>query len=50
MASSWALLTQFINPTGAPAPVQSELLGLLFAAIAFVSDGAGSLFVGTART
>lgn len=44
-----AFLTQFINPVGSPAATQIATLGLLFAAIALISDGAWGLFAGTAR-
>jgi len=44
-----AVLTQFVDPDGAPAPVQMALLGLVFVAVALVSDGSWALLAGTAR-
>lgn len=44
-----AFLPQFVAPTGAPAPVQMALLGLVFVAIALVCDSAWGLAAGTAR-
>jgi threonine/homoserine/homoserine lactone efflux protein len=45
-----AVVTQFVDPHGAPVPVQMALLGLVFVAVALVSDGAWGLLAGSART
>lgn len=44
-----AILTQFVDPAGAPVPLQMAVLGLVFVLIALVSDGAWGLMAGTAR-
>jgi threonine/homoserine/homoserine lactone efflux protein len=44
-----AILTQFVDPDGAPVPVQMAVLGLVFVLIALVSDGAWGLMAGSAR-
>lgn len=44
-----AILPQFVEPGGAPVPVQMAVLGLVFVAIALVSDGAWGLAAGSAR-
>jgi threonine/homoserine/homoserine lactone efflux protein len=44
-----AILTQFVDPDGAPVPLQMAVLGLVFVLIALVSDGAWGLMAGTAR-
>lgn len=44
-----AFLPQFTVTDGAPVPVQMALLGLVFVAIALVSDGAWGLAAGSAR-
>ncbi len=44
-----AILPQFVDPGGAPAAMQMALLGLVFVAIALVSDGLWAVGSGTAR-
>jgi threonine/homoserine/homoserine lactone efflux protein len=44
-----AILPQFIDKDGAPAGVQMAVLGLIFVAIALVSDSTWGLMSGTAR-
>ena len=44
-----AVLPQFVTPDAGPIPVQMLILGLVFVAIAIVTDGAWALFAGTAR-
>ncbi len=44
-----AILPQYVQPGAAPAAVQMLLLGLVFVAIALVSDSAWGLAAGTAR-
>jgi len=44
-----AILPQFVDPAAGPVPVQMLLLGLIFLAIAVVSDSAWALAAGTAR-
>jgi threonine/homoserine/homoserine lactone efflux protein len=44
-----AILPQYLARDGWPAPAQMAVLGLVFAAIALVSDGAWALLAGTAR-
>jgi threonine/homoserine/homoserine lactone efflux protein len=44
-----AILPQFIDKDGAPAGLQMALLGLIFVAIALVSDSTWGLMSGTAR-
>ncbi len=44
-----AVLPQFVDPGGAPVPLQMLLLGLVFLAIAVVSDSAWAFAAGTAR-
>jgi threonine/homoserine/homoserine lactone efflux protein len=44
-----AILTQFVDPDGAPVPLQMAALGLVFVVIALVSDGTWGLMAGTAR-
>lgn len=44
-----AILPQFVQPGGAPAGVQMALLGLVFVAVALVSDGLWGLAAGSAR-
>lgn len=44
-----AILTQFVDPDGAPVPLQMAILGLVFVAIALVSDGTWGVLAGTAR-
>lgn len=44
-----AILPQYVEPGGAPAPLQMAFLGLVFVAIALVSDGAWGMAAGTAR-
>lgn len=44
-----AILPQFVDPDGGPAALQMAALGLVFVAIALVSDGAWALAAGTAR-
>jgi threonine/homoserine/homoserine lactone efflux protein len=44
-----AILPQYVNPDGAPAPLQMLVLGLVFVVVALVSDGAWALTAGTAR-
>lgn len=45
-----AILPQFVDPDGAPAPVQMMLLGMVFTVIALVCDGAWGIAAGTARS
>ena len=45
-----AILPQFVQPGGAPASVQMAVLGLVFVAVALVSDSAWGLAAGTARS
>jgi threonine/homoserine/homoserine lactone efflux protein len=45
-----AALPQFVATDGAPVPVQMAALGLVFVAIALVSDSLWGLAAGTART
>jgi len=45
-----AILTQFVDPNGAPVPIQMSILGLVFVAIALVSDSAWGLLAGSLRT
>jgi threonine/homoserine/homoserine lactone efflux protein len=44
-----AILPQYVERGGAPAPVQMALLGVVFVAIALVSDSVWGLVAGTAR-
>lgn len=44
-----AMLPQFVDPTGAAAPVQMAVLGLLSVVIAFVLDSGWGILAGTAR-
>lgn len=44
-----AILPQFVAPDGAPAGVQMALLGLVFVAVALVSDSVWGLAAGSAR-
>ena len=44
-----AYLPQFVEPTGAPIPQQILLLGLLYVALALVTDGAYALLAGSLR-
>ncbi len=44
-----AILSQFVDPDGAPVPVQMAVLGLVFVLIALASDGAWGLMAGSAR-
>lgn len=44
-----AILPQFVESAGAPAGVQMIVLGLIFVAVALVSDGLWGLAAGTAR-
>lgn len=44
-----AILPQFIDRHGAPAPLQMSVLGLVFILIALVSDSCWGLLAGTAR-
>ncbi|MEL7210414.1 MAG: LysE family translocator, partial [Actinomycetota bacterium] len=44
-----AILPQFVEPAGAPAGIQMLFLGLVFVALAVVSDGLWGLAAGTAR-
>jgi threonine/homoserine/homoserine lactone efflux protein len=44
-----AILPQFVDEAGAPPQVQMAVLGLIFVAIALVSDSAWGLMSGTAR-
>ena len=44
-----AILPQFVAPGGAPAGVQMLVLGLVFVAVAVLSDGTWGLAAGTAR-
>jgi threonine/homoserine/homoserine lactone efflux protein len=45
-----AVLPQFVDPDGAAVPVQMLALGLIFIAIATVSDSTWGMLAGTART
>jgi len=45
-----AALPQFVAADGAPVPVQMAMLGLIFVAIALVSDSLWGLAAGTARS
>jgi threonine/homoserine/homoserine lactone efflux protein len=45
-----AVLPQYVRPEGAPAGVQMAVLGLIFVAVALVSDGVWALAAGTARS
>lgn len=45
-----AILPQFIDPTGAPVPVQMLALGAIAVAIAIVSDSTWGMVAGTARS
>jgi threonine/homoserine/homoserine lactone efflux protein len=45
-----AALPQFVATDGAPVPVQMAVLGLVFVAIALISDSMWGLAAGTART
>jgi threonine/homoserine/homoserine lactone efflux protein len=45
-----AALPQFVATDGAPVPVQMAVLGLVFVAIALISDSLWGLAAGTART
>lgn len=45
-----AILPQCIQPGGAPAALQMAALGLIFIAIALISDGSWGLVAGTARS
>lgn len=44
-----AILPQFVDAAGAPAGLQMIVLGLIFVAVALVSDGLWGLAAGTAR-
>jgi threonine/homoserine/homoserine lactone efflux protein len=44
-----AILPQFVDRSGAPAGVQMAVLGLVFVAIALVSDSLWGLVAGSAR-
>lgn len=44
-----AVLPQFVDPASGPVPVQMLILGLIFLAIAVVSDSAWGLMAGLAR-
>lgn len=44
-----AMLTQFVDPHGAPMMLQMAVLGLVFVLIALVSDGAWGVMAGSAR-
>ncbi len=44
-----AILPQYVERGGAPAPIQMALLGVVFVAIALVSDSVWGLVAGTAR-
>jgi threonine/homoserine/homoserine lactone efflux protein len=44
-----AILPQYIQPDGAPAALQMATLGIIFIAIALISDGIWALVAGTAR-
>ncbi|MGY6502427.1 MAG: LysE family translocator [Acidimicrobiales bacterium] len=44
-----AILPQFVEPHGSPAPLQMAALGLVFVTLALVSDSAWALAAGTAR-
>lgn len=44
-----AILPQFVDPAWGPVPLQMLFLGLVFLAIAVVSDGAWALAAGSAR-
>ncbi|MDJ0767603.1 MAG: LysE family translocator [Ilumatobacter sp.] len=44
-----AILPQYVDRGGAPAPLQMAFLGVVFVAIALLSDGAWGLAAGTAR-
>jgi threonine/homoserine/homoserine lactone efflux protein len=44
-----AILPQYVDAAGAPIGLQMAVLGLVFVAIALVSDGAWGLLAGTAR-
>jgi len=44
-----AVLPQFVVPEAGPVPVQMLILGLVFVAVAIVTDGAWGLFAGSAR-
>lgn len=44
-----AILPQYVNPDGAPPALQMLVLGLVFVALALVSDGTWALAAGTAR-
>lgn len=44
-----AILPQFVDRGGAPAAVQMAVLGVVFVAVALVSDGAWGMAAGTAR-
>ena len=44
-----AILPQFVDATGAPTAVQMAVLGLVFVAIALVSDSVWGLVAGSAR-
>lgn len=45
-----AVLPQFIDPDGAPVPVQMLVLGAISGLVALVSDSAWGILAGTART
>ena len=44
-----AILPQFVDPQGAPAALQMMMLGLVFVAVALLSDGIWGIAAGTAR-
>ncbi|MBV1893432.1 MAG: LysE family translocator [Ilumatobacteraceae bacterium] len=44
-----AILPQFVDPQGAPAALQMMMLGLVFVAVALLSDGMWGIAAGTAR-
>jgi threonine/homoserine/homoserine lactone efflux protein len=45
-----AVLPQYVRPDAAPAPLQMAVLGLVFVAVALVSDSVWGLAAGTARS
>lgn len=44
-----AVLPQFVDPTGAPVPLQMAVLGFVFMLVAMVSDSAWGVLAGSAR-
>lgn len=45
-----AVLPQFVDPNGAPVPIQMVVLGAISGLVALVSDSAWGILAGTART